>query len=165
MSEYELPLQVKQFIERLEELDAGERARLKRNAGRTLAESRNVLGLFYRLLPPGVPLYQQEVFFLIATLHPLAKGGGQGDLGASLHRARRPANAHGLDRRVEVLLDADESQLPFRLRQAIHFLQSNRISVNWPRLLDDLLHWGHSGRNVQKRWARSYFAIEFQKQL
>ena len=157
MTERESNPQVNLFIERLHRLDAGERARLKRNAGRTLAECRDVLGLFYHLLPPDVLPYQQETYFLAATLYPLVVGGGQGDLGAALRRARQSANARGLDRRLEVLLDSDESQLPFRLRQAVHFLQSNRVRVNWPLLVDDLLHWNAPGRGVQKRWARSYF--------
>ncbi len=74
-----------------------------------------------------------------------------------------PKNAKGLDRRVEILLDADEMQLPYRLRQAIHFLQANRTRgtlVNWPQLLEDLLNWAHPTRFVQRKWAKSYFAKE-----
>ena len=49
----EKPSRVVEFCERLEKLDAGEKARFKRNAGRTMAESHNVLGLFFRVLPHG----------------------------------------------------------------------------------------------------------------
>lgn len=148
------------FCERLEKLDAGEKARFKRNAGRTLAESRDVLGLFFRVLPYGVPKYQEETYFLLATLFPLADGGGSGNLGASLHRARDPKRSEnpGLDRRVEVLLDANEEQLRFRLRQAVRYLYGQRVTVNWPQLLKDLLAWNHPKRYVQENWARSYFA-------
>ena len=148
------------FCQRLEGLEAGDRARLKRCAGKTMAESRGVLGLLYRLLPPGVPSYQAETYFLVATLYPLAEGGAAGDLGESLRLARQEKTAKGLDRRVEVLLDSDETQLAFRLRQAIHFLASSpsRVRVNWPLLLQHLLSWNHPKRFVQDRWARSYFA-------
>jgi CRISPR system Cascade subunit CasB len=149
---------IQQFVGRLQELDAGQRGRLKRGAGCTLAESRGVLGLFFRLLPAGVQPAQHEAYFLVATLYPLAEGGGTGDLGAALRRARLASNAPGLDRRVEILLDADEQQLPFRLRQAVRFLQSNRVRVDWTQLLADVLEWRRYGRSVQKRWARSYFA-------
>lgn len=145
------------FIARLEALDAGDRARLKRNAGKTIAEAHEVLGLFYGLLPPGTPQYQEEVYFLLATLFPLASGGGKGDFGAHLAFAQNSKNSKGLDRRVEILLDADLNQLHFRLRQAVHFLQSCRVHVNWLQLLDDLLQWNHPDRFIQKRWARSYF--------
>ena len=156
MHNYEPDPRVAGFISRLDKLDAGDRARLKRCAGQTLAEARQV-GLFYSLLPAGVSEYHEQTYFLVATLYPLAEGNADGDLGISLHRARTDKNAKGLDRRVQFLLDADETQLPFRLRQAIHFLQSNRERVNWLRLLDDLLRWNLPSRTVQRRWARSYF--------
>lgn len=146
------------FIERLEKLDVGAKARLKRNAGLSLAEARDVLGLFYRLLPAAVPGYQQERYFMIATLYPLADGGRHRNLGATLRAARLPMNGAGLDRRVEALLDADTEQLRFRLRQAIRFAQSNRVPVNWPQLLRDVLRWDHPDRFVQRQWAEAYFS-------
>lgn len=158
MSEREPSIQVARFIERLRGLSTGERARLKRNASRPLAEATDVLGLFYRLLLAGVPTNQEETYFLVATLYPLAEDGGSGDFGAALARARTKDNRKGLERRVEILLDADEAQLAFRLRQAVRFLSSQRVSINYGRLLEDLLYWGVSGRLVQQRWARSFFA-------
>jgi len=149
---------IEAFCGRLQALDAGERARLKRCAGRSLAESPETLGLFYRLLPPGIPERDEETYFLVATLYPLAGAADAGSFGASLSRARNPQNERGLDRRVETLLDSDEAQLPVRLRRAIHFLQSQAVGVDWPRLLRDLLLWTHPDRFVQKAWARAYFA-------
>lgn len=145
------------FVARLENLDTGDRARLKRNAGKTIAEAHEAMGFFYGLLPPGVPQYQEEVYFLVATLFPLAEGGGKGDFGEQLSRAQNSKNSKGLDRRVEILLDADFNQLHFRLRQAVHFLQSCRMRVNYVQLLEDLLQWNHPDRFIQQRWARSYF--------
>jgi len=158
MNEFKLDPRVVEFCERLEKLDAGERARLKRNAGRALADSRNVLGLFFRLRPPNVPHYQEETYFMVASLYPLAEGGDEGNLGDTLYRVRDPKYAQGLDRRVEILLDADREQLPFRLRQALRFVESRRGAVNWPQLLQDLLAWDHPKRYVQENWARAYFA-------
>ena len=157
MSDNQTLSQPAQFIARLEKLDAGDRARLKRNAGKSLAEAKEALGLFYRLLPHGVPAYQEEVYFLVATLFPLAESGGKNDFGTSLYLAQSAKNSKGLDRRVENLLDADLVQLHFRLRQAVHFLQSCRVRVNWQQLLEDLLQWDHPDRFIQQRWARSYF--------
>lgn len=157
MTEWEPDAAVVQFVERLHRLDAGERARLKRNAGNRLAEGRAVTGLFYRIIPPGIPIYQEETYFLVATLFPIADGGGKGDLGRALRQARDTSGKKGLDRRVDILLDADASQLPFRLRQTVHFLQSNRVKIDWVTLLSDLLYWGSESRSVQQRWARSYY--------
>ncbi|MBP8998351.1 MAG: type I-E CRISPR-associated protein Cse2/CasB [Anaerolineaceae bacterium] len=157
MSEHQTNDRTSLFISRLENLDVGGRARLKRNAGKTLAEAHDVLALFYGLLPAGLPAYQEEIYFLLATLYPLAEGGTELDFGASLLKARNLTNSKGLDSRVENLLDADLTQLHFRLRQTIHFLHSCRVRVNWQQLLEDLLQWDHPDRYVQKRWARSYF--------
>lgn len=158
---------VARFIKRLDELDVGARAQLRRNAGMSLAEGSSALGLFYRLLPHGVGEYQQEKYFLVATLFPLCEsadwdGGGPRDLGATLKRARSDNNGNGLDRRMEALLEADSDQLRFRLRQAIRFARSTRVSVDWYQLLRDVLRWDHPNKYVQRRWAESYFGEDAQ---
>ena len=158
MPEREPDPRVKSFLDKLVKLDAGDKAKLKRDAGKMIAEAQSI-GLFYRLLPYGLSATQEETYFLVATLYALADGGGAGNLGASLHRARDPKNHKGLDRRVEILLDLDVKQLPFRLRQMVRFLKSNRVKVQWQQLLEDLLHWNYPSRAVQKRWARAYFAL------
>lgn len=159
MNEHEFDSRITAFFNRLEKLDAGERARLKRCAGQTLAEARHeALGLFYRILSPDISASQHDIYFLTASLYPWAEAGGSGDLGSSLRLARSVKNSNGLDRRMEVLLDADEAQLPYRLRQTVHLLQSNRIRINWMQLLKDLLNWTHPTRFIQRRWAQSYFA-------
>lgn len=156
MNEYKVDPRITNFIARLERLDAGGRAKLKRSAGDQLTEARE-LGFFYSLLPGGVQERQEEMYFLTATLFPLAESGGKGDLGQALRNARNDHNGKGLDRRVQALLDADEAQLPYRLRRAIYLLHSNRVRVNWIALLDDLQKWNLPEHPVQRRWARSYF--------
>jgi CRISPR system Cascade subunit CasB len=166
MNEYVPDARITLFIRRLEALDAGEKAKLRRSAGKDLSEAGDVTGLFYRLLPPGTQVYQEETYFLLATLYPLADAGKIENLGASLQRARKMGvNSKGLDRRVEILLDTEITQLPFRLRQTVRFLKSNRVSINWVNLLDDLLHWTHPDRLVQRRWARSYFSLYTNKEI
>lgn len=151
---------VAMFLKKLATLDAGGKAKLKRDAGKTIAEAQSI-GLFYRLLPYGLNAAQEETYFLVATLYGLADSDGKGNLGASLRRARDPdpKKNKGLDRRVEILLDADAKQLPFRMRQAIRFLKSKDKPVNWQQLLEDLLRWNYPSRTVQKQWARAYFAL------
>ena len=156
----------KEFVKNLTRLDAGERARFKRNAGRLPQESSRVLGLFYdKVLPYGVGQWAENWYFLVATLYPLEKESSSeiplpSNLGKSLQQIRTEKNGNGLDRRVERLLDADEYQLPFQLRQAVHFLTSNRGRVDWGRLVQDLLYWSDAEHRVQKRWARDYFVPE-----
>jgi CRISPR system Cascade subunit CasB len=154
----EIDARVDTFVRRLEDLDAGERAVLRRNAGRTLAEAHSALGLFYRLLPPNVPRSAEESYFLVASLFPLAESGSSHDFGRTMRVARSLTNTAGLDRRMEALLDSDREQLRFRLRRAVHVAHSCRVSVQWSQLLRDVLHWQDAGRHVQRRWASSYFA-------
>lgn len=153
------------FVAKLGKLDAADRARLKRNAGRSMSEARGINTLIYYLLPHNLSPAQEEMYFLVATLYPLADAGNSGSLGKALRQAAGKNNRKGLDRRIEALLDADASQLPFRLRQTIHYLHSCRVKVNWAGLLSDLLHWNHPERFVQRNWARDYYAPELtQKQ-
>lgn len=158
--------QVKTFITVLHDLDTGGRARLKRNAGRSLADARDIHRVFYQALPYDVSQWQQEDYFLIATLFPLVEHNpGTGDLGDTLRQVRRLRSSvsegqqNSLDRRFQTLLDSDREQFPFRLRQAVRLAATHRESVtlNWERLLLDTLQWEHPNHAVQLRWARHYF--------
>jgi CRISPR system Cascade subunit CasB len=173
----ELQMQIDEFVTRLEERadekhgDRAALARLKRCAGRPLAECRDVMPLFYRLLPAGVSTWAEANYFLVAGLFPFAprkwtqdpEGDGrrQTDFGRSLRwlADQERVNADGVDRRLTVLLDASAEELPFRLRQAVRMLAQKEGLVDWRQLLLDLHHWERSDRPVQKRWARSYFGL------
>jgi len=153
--------QVARLLDRLRKLDSGDRAQLKRCAGMTLSEAPQVMGLFFQVLPRGVASYNEANYFLITTLFPLIDEGGRGNFGSALRQARpieKPNDRKPLDRRVEILLDADDAQLPFRLRQAVRLLKSKEIKVNWQSLAEDILSWTHPKRYVQQNWARAYFA-------
>ncbi len=153
--------EITRFIDRLDALEPGPRARLKRNAGNTLAEARAVLPLFYRILPGRIVLRTHvDTYFLVATLHGLnPRPGFQGNFARTLANvADAPAvNRDGVDRRVAVLLDSHRGELPFRLRQAVRFVASHERPIDWPQLLQDLLRWDYPSRIVQRAWARSYF--------
>jgi CRISPR system Cascade subunit CasB len=154
------------FVSRLEELaqpgseDRASLARLKRGAGRPLAECGSLMPLFYRLLPASIRWQSdEENHFLVATLFPFAPRRWSGDLGASLRLLRSQAkiNEEGLDRRMAILLDAARAELPFRLRQVVRLLAQHELPLDWRQLLQDLRRWEQEGRWVQKQWARSYF--------
>lgn len=160
MSKPQLNSRPATFIANLQRLNAGDRARLKRSAGRPLDEATQCLGLFYRLLPyGGVAQAHEPTYWLVAALFPLADETSHGSFGDALRRARSPRYRKGLDRRVEALLDSDPAQLPHRLAQAVRFLHSQRVPINWRSLLEDLLQWEHPNRFVQKKWARAYFSL------
>lgn len=156
--------QAEHFVAALGQLDAAGRARLKRNAGRALAEARDVHAVFFQALPYGVARRYEEDYFLLATLFPLLPHSPQaGNLGDSLHQVRQQRGGGdspaSFDRRVQALLDSDREQVWFRLRQMIRLVatQKGMVGVNWEQLLLDILDWERDDRRVQLDWARAYF--------
>lgn len=152
------------FVAALDTLDAAGRARLRRNAGRTLAEARGAEREFLPALPPEVDPSSYESFFLVATLFALAKHYTAEDhtLGTVMRQVRESRTSRGVptltfDRRFQALLDSDRAQLPFRLRQMVRLAQADQVPINFVRLLRDVLSWEHPERYVQLRWARDYF--------
>ena len=151
-----------QFIQKLKELkehNKGAFARLKRSAGNTLAESRGVHATFYSILPYGLSKKKEGVYFLVATLYSLADDAKIGSLGRAMRNGKdkNKTGEKGYDRRLQVLLDADDDQLPFRLRQIMKLLKAAEIPVNWEELLRDLFKWNYPDRPTQEKWARDYY--------
>ena len=163
----------KEFIERISKLDRAERAALKRCSGSPLSEARGEsLGVFYQCLPYGTPIYQEEVYFIVATLIARFKNlpeaewinnaGSEADLGWSLRiTLREKGVSTGRDAKFKALLDTrlenQDGSFHHKLHQLIRLVDSKEVPVNWLRLLNDLLFWNSHLKSVQKRWARNYF--------
>lgn len=159
------------FVARLETLDAAGRARLKRNAGRTLDASRAAYEVFFPLISSTLSPWEQDDYFLVATLYAVGTRRDQSrsaapprSLGASLRSVRQglrgsdsDERAVSLDKRFGALLSADREQLPFRLRQIVGLLVAARIEVDWVHLLRDVRGWTTGEGRVQRRWAEDYF--------
>ena len=148
-----------------------------------MSESHNVMGLFYKKLLYDHTLrqWQEDAYFLIATLYPFEKQAKQTpdssdaeptqrpkNFGASLGQIRRRLASNkegvaGLDNRFERLLDADEQQLSFYLRREVQFLTNADGRIDWANLLNDLLKWHYPSRYVQRHWARAYFTTQPQQ--
>ncbi|MCP4420349.1 MAG: type I-E CRISPR-associated protein Cse2/CasB [Chloroflexi bacterium] len=175
--------QIAEFIKNLSQLDDGDRARLKRNAGNSLAESHQVTLLFYQKIAPyGIKKWQEDRYFLIATLYPFdklqrekdrKKDGPENDsengdaatikaatntLGSSFRNARTEQNQTGLDRSFSRLLDTDKERLHFHLRRTILRLTNGWVFIDWKQLTEDVLRWHYTSRIVQQNWARDYVA-------
>ncbi len=171
--------QVAEFIKNLSQLEDGDRARLKRNAGNSLAESHQVTLLFFQKIAPyGISKWQEDRYFLLATLYPFDKAQREKDrgkgkskdekaattdtyattLGRSFRNAHTDQNQTGLDRSFSRLLDADEVQYPFHLRRAIMRLTNDWVFIDWQQLTKDALQWHFTNRTVQQKWARDYVA-------
>jgi len=170
IQERTVPDTVLLFIERVDKLERGDLAILKRNAGQTIAQSRNAMSLFYRILPPPIAdSPNEEIYFLVATLMPHNKHKFRGNFGMTMKAVKKArAGSEAVDRRMGILLDSEfdlvdrfrygGGEMAYRLRQCVKLAASNNIGVDWAILLDDLIWWSHHERRVRKRWARSYYA-------
>lgn len=75
---------------------------------------------------------------------------------AQLYLARNQSKS--IEQRFVALLDADEEQLPYRMRQMVRLLKSEEgIPIYWSELLRDLLAWDYEHRPVQQKWARAFY--------
>lgn len=106
---------------------------------------------------------REAAFYLVASLFALhPKTTHQGNMGAHLAQTRSEGGEDALERRFTALLAAHPDDLPFYLRQAVSFLKSKEVPVNWNELLWDLQNWDEKRddprRSVQKKWASAFWS-------
>jgi CRISPR system Cascade subunit CasB len=124
----------------------------------------------YRYVVPWLsddtPPWREAAFYTIAALfayHP--ECGGRGNMGDHFAQARAGVGDEtAIERRFSVLLSAHPEDLPFHLRQAVSFLRSKDVPVNWHQLLIDMDAWGHPDGYVQRRWARAFWGRRAQEE-
>ena len=108
----------------------------------------------------GISDYELSLYALLSALfaiHPNITD--QGNMGAHLRMAAGE-NIEATERRFMNLLRANVEDLPILLRQAVSFLRSKDVVVNWEQLRRDLLAWNHVDGYVQKQWARSFWSYQ-----
>ncbi len=150
------------FISYLESLreDRAALACLRRGLGRPPGTVADMFPYVARWVPPDASRAFEEVHYLLAALfaaHPSA--GGTGNMGDHFRRVVREdeAGATAVERRFTALLAAHPDDLDFYLRQAVSFLRSKEVPVNWHQLYADVRRWGDPERRVQRQWARSFW--------
>ena len=149
------------FIEYLESLrdDRGALAALRRGLGQPPGTVASMYPYVVPWLPSEARSWQETAYYLIAALfasHP--KEGGTGNMGHHFGRARDPqGDETALERRFTALLAAHPDDLDGYLRQAVGFLRSKEVPVNWHQLFADVTAWGHPDRYVQRRWAGAFW--------
>lgn len=153
--------QTQPFITYLESLreDRGALAALRRGLGQPLGQAREMYPYVVRWLPPQASSQREAAFYLVAALFAYhSDPGGNGNAGQAFRRALSPdSDSSAIERRFTALLTAHQDDLPFYLRQAIGFLKSKDVPVDWHQLLTDVLGWGHPAGYVQKQWARAFW--------
>jgi len=166
---------IRSFIAR----DTGKAAALRRAAGESIGQARNVRWFFALT---GEEEFKrdndrnryEETLFMVATLFAFdraaldKKGTFRGDLGATLAWVRGKGgrvsgeNEDPVERRLRVLLDSEldyysGGELSYRLRQIVRYILSQGGAIDWPQLLADLRNWDRIDKRVQKRWARNFY--------
>lgn len=172
------PTRDENLIKRLEgfveEENRAALANLRRGLGKSFAEAPEV----FPYVMPFAKSYEEETFGLIAALFALHQGSwhGEGDgrykrnLGASLWRYKENLRKQNIDdksteKRFVALLNANREDLPEYLRQIVSLLKSKDVFIDWLVLLRDIKFWDYEPklgeewreREVQKRWARSFW--------
>lgn len=103
--------------------------------------------------------WKRKVYYLVAGLwamHWRDRDGATQSI-ASVCRMLYWASEQSpsIERRFITLIDSDEEQLPYRLRQMVGLLKEYEIDFN--KLSKDLLSWNHPDKFVQIRWAREFY--------
>jgi len=154
------------FLEGLRE-DRGALAALRRGLGQPPGSVPDMYRYVVPWISPKMGALGEAARYIIAALfayHPQA--GGEGNMGQHFARARdAQSDDTAIERRFTALLAAHPDDLDVHLRQAIGFLKSKEIAVNWHRLLGDVLAWGNPDRRAQvkKEWARAFWSRQIEK--
>lgn len=168
------PIGFVSYLQRLAEReDRGALAALRRGLG----QPPGTVAAMYPYVVPWLPAearpWQEAAYYLVAALFALHPApGGVGNLGYSFRLAERQEpgergadeRASANERRFVALLAAHPDDLPDRLRQAISFLASKEVPVNWHQLFRDIARWADASRRVQNEWARAYWGRDRQEE-
>ncbi len=149
------------FIRYLQKLADGQDRGALASLRRGLGQPPGTVADMYRYVEPYLGAdarYKESAFYLVATLFALhPKSTNEGNMGRHLAATRSEGGEDALERRFTALLAAHPDDLPEYLRQAVSFLKSKEIPINWDQLLRDLQGWGREDRVIQKKWARSFW--------
>lgn len=105
--------------------------------------------------------WTREAAYLVAGLYAASGvSAGSGNMGAAAFRLRVRTESDSVEARFLALLDADEEQLPHRLRQMVTLMSGQDIAPDWAMLFRDLTRWNDPRRRVQENWAREYYRHE-----
>lgn len=154
------------FVTYLESLaeDRAALAALRRGLGQPPGTVPDMHRYVIPFLPESVYAgsWSEQTYYLIAALYALHPSGtAEGNIGSHFARTLDPNPDYNtaVERRFTALLTAHPQDLHFYLRQAISFLRSKEVPVNWHQLMWDVLKWDDPDRapQVQKRWAAQFW--------
>ena len=135
-------------------------AALRRGLGRDPGMEPAMFPYIARFVAEDTKSWYEATLYLIASLfayHP--KEGGAGNLGMAFKRAAHgEGDATAIERRFTALLAANQEDLGFYLRQAVSYLKSKDVAIDWQQLFEDVQRWQYG--QVQKQWAYKFWGRE-----
>lgn len=148
-----------EWLEKLSEQDTKVRAVLRRS----LAFDPGAYVPTYPYVEPFLKgddnQWRRVVFYLVAGLWAAHWREGARGVPMSLGRAcaayQAASGSTSTERRFITLLDADQDQVPHRLRQLIALLKDQELDFD--DLLQKLLYWNHDQNRSQTDWAREFY--------
>lgn len=141
--------------------DRGALAALRRGLGHPPGTVPDMYRYVVPWLPGDAQRWKEDAYYVVAALfayHP--QEGGKGNMGDHFAKTCEPQGDNtAIERRFTTLLAAHPDDLDDYLRQAVSFLKSKEVPVNWHQLLRDRMAWSHPDyrERVQKNWARSFW--------
>jgi CRISPR system Cascade subunit CasB len=101
--------------------------------------------------------WRRKAHYLVAGLWALhgEQEGSRVGLGVAVARHQNQSNSSSTEGRFIALLDADEDQLPHRLRQMVSLLKEQ--SLDFGALLEGILRWRNDSKWTQNDWARDFY--------
>ncbi|MCE1190380.1 MAG: type I-E CRISPR-associated protein Cse2/CasB [Ignavibacteria bacterium] len=95
-------------------------------------------------------------YFIISSLFALhPENTVKGNLGDAF---RKLEASPATEERFKALLQCRASELPVLLRGAVSLLAAKSIPINYTELLSAVKKWEQDNKNVQKKWAISFWA-------
>jgi len=159
-----------EFVERVEKLDSGRLAMLRRGCGKPDPVGGRcpwLIGLIHGVASEAVAFLTASLLAQYKTTDIRAgHHRAEGNFGTTWKQAISGSQSESLSRRFHSLLDAEydpwtgDGDLPYRLRQMVRYAARKGVGVDWSQLLSDLKFWNQPEKYVQKRWARSFFTAE-----
>jgi CRISPR system Cascade subunit CasB len=150
------------FIEWLDGISASD-SRVRAVLRRSLAFDPGAYVPAYPYVEPFVKdegrRWRRNMHYLVAGLWAAHWRAGRAGKDTTLGQACADHQARSGSRSTEyrfiALLDADEDQLPHRLRQMLALLKDQ--SIDFESVLKGLLYWNDDEKRTQNAWARDFY--------
>lgn len=149
------------WLESVAASDSRVRAVLRRSLAITPGTDVASLPYVERFIGQSASAWHRKAHYLVAGLWAMHwradRVGAPLSIGEAAARYRDRTESRSVESHLMRVLDADEGQLPHRLRQLVSLLLQERL--DFPDLLRGLIYWNDDHRRTQIRWARQFYAV------